>query len=151
MLYIQYIELKNKYIAAQKEYDSIINEKENLFRATQPKGTDFSKEKVVGGTSSNPFDNYIIESELKGLDKRLEIARSILEARKVLYQLKEEELKLSKDVYDRVYVYKELYKLQVYKVAGLVGYSEPQIYRILRKIKKNIKMIDNDSKTIVKC
>lgn len=151
MLYIQYIELKKKYIAAQEDYDSIINEKENLFRATQPKGTDFSKEKVVGGTTSNLFDNYLIESELKGLDKRLEIARSILEARKVLYQLKEEELKLSKDVYDRVYVYKELYKLQVYKVAGLVGYSEPQIYRILRKIKKNIRLIENDSKTIVKC
>ena len=145
MLYIQYIELKNKYIAAQKEYDSIINEKENLFRATQPKGTDFSKEKVVGGISSNLFDNYLVESELKGIDKRLEIARSILEARKVLFQLKEEELKLSKDVYDRVYVYKELYKLQVYKVAGLVGYSEPQIYRILRKIKKNIRLIENDS------
>lgn len=149
MLYIQYIELKNKYIAAQKEYDSIINEKENLFRATQPKGTDFSKEKVVGGMSSNLFDNYLVESELKGIDKRLEIARSILEARKVLYQLKEEELKLSKDVYDRVYVYKELYKLQIYKVAGLVGYSEPQIYRILRKIKKNIKMIENESKYII--
>ena len=149
MLYIQYIELKNKYMAAQKDYDSIINEKENLFRATQPKGTDFSKEKVVGGISSNLFDNYLVESELKGIDKRLEIARSILEARKVLYQLKEEELKLSKDVYDRVYVYKELYKLQIYKVAGLVGYSEPQIYRILRKIKKNIKMIENESKYIV--
>lgn len=151
MLYIQYIEFKKKYTAAQKDYDSIISEKEKLFRATQPKGTDFSKEKVVGGTSSNLFDNYLIESELKGIDKRLEIARSILEARKVLFRLKEEELKLSKDVYDRVYVYKEIYKLQVYKVAGLVGYSEPQVYRILRKIKKNIKVIENDSKSIVKC
>jgi hypothetical protein len=149
MLYIQYIELKKKYTAAQEDYDSIINEKEKLFRATQPKGTDFSKEKVVGGISSNPFDNYLIESELKGLDKRLEIARSILEARKVLYQLKKEELKLSTDVYDKIYVYKEMYKLQVYKIAGLVGYSEPQVYRILRKIRKNIKMIENDSKTIV--
>jgi hypothetical protein len=149
MLYIQYIELKKKYTAAQEEYDSIINEKENLFRSTQPKGTDFSKEKVLGGMSSNPFDNYLIESELKEIDKRLEIARSILEARKMLFQFKEEELKLSKDVYDRVYVYKEMYRLQVYKVAGLVGYSEPQVYRILRKIKKNIKMIENESKNIV--
>lgn len=149
MLYIQYIELKKKYTAAQEDYDSILSEKEKLFRSTQPKGTDFSKEKVSGGTSSSPFDNYLIESELKGIDKRLEIARSILEARKVLFQLKEEELKLSKDVYDRVYVYKEMYKLQVYKVAGLVGYSEPQVYRILRKIKKNIKLIENDSKYVL--
>jgi hypothetical protein len=150
MLYIEYNEYKIKYYAAQKEYDKILSEKEALFLKTQPKATQYDKETVSGGSPSNAFDEYLIAKEKKQIDKKLEEARSILEDRAKLLKLKEEELRLSHNPYDKIYIYKFVDRLKVYKICRLVGYGEAQVYRILRIIRKNVKMIENDRKLILK-
>ena len=144
-MYKEYLVYKKKCEAAQKIYDNILSEKEELFRMTQPQGTDFSKEKVSGGEKNNAFDSYLIQDEFKQLDDRLNIARSILEDRIRLLRLKEEQLRHSSNPYDKAYVSRYLDKKQVFKVAKEIDYSEPQTYRILRIIRKDVKMIENDS------
>ena len=145
MIYIEYHELKNKYYVAQKEYDKILSEKEELFSKTQPKATEYDKEKVSGGSPSNSFEDYLIIKEKKQLDERLEESRSILEDRVRLLKLKEDELRLSNNPYDRIYYYKYVLKLSPYKMKRNVGYEVSQIYRILRIINKNLNMTQKDT------
>ena len=144
-MYKEYLVYKKKCEAAQKIYDNIVSEKEELFRMTQPQGTDFSKEKVSGGEKNNAFDSYLIQDEFKQLDDRLNIARSILEDRIRLLRLKEEQLRHSHNPYDKAFVYRHLERKFVYQVAQKISYSESHTFRMLEKIAKDIKMIENDS------
>lgn len=134
-----YEEYKNKYYETQREYDIILTEKEKLFRMTQPSAIKFDKEVVSGGVVDNMFERYLILKEEKKIDQRLEEIKSILDDRERLLKLKEQELRASTDVKDKIYKYKYLDKLKVFKIAKLVGYSEPQVYRILKAIRNNLK------------
>lgn len=134
-----YEEYKNKYYETQREYDIILTEKEKLFSITQPSAIKFDKEIVSGGVVDNMFERYLILKEEKKIDQRLEEIKSILDDRERLLKLKEQELRASTDVKDKIYKYKYLDKLKVFKIAKLVGYSEPQVYRILKIIRNNLK------------
>lgn len=138
MIYVIYEEYKNKYYETQKEYNIILNEKEKLFMITQPSAVKFDKEIVSGGTTDNTFDRYLILKEEKKIEQRLNEIKSILDDRERLLKLKEQELRASTSVQDKIYKYRYLDKLKVFKIAKLVGYSEPQIYRILKTIKREI-------------
>ena len=139
MIYIIYEEYKNKYYETQREYDIILTEKEKLFSITQPSAVKFDKEVVSGGITDNTFERYLILKEEKKIDQRLEEIKSLLDDRERLLKLKEQELKTSTNIQDKIYKYRYIDKLKVYKIAKLVGYSEPQIYRILKTIRNNIK------------
>ena len=139
MIYVIYEEYKNKYYETQKEYDIILNEKEKLFMITQPSAVKFDKDVVSGGITDNTFERYLILKEEKKIDQRLEEIKSILNDRERLLKLKEQELRASTSVQDKIYKYRYLDKLKVFKIAKLVGYSEPQIYRILKIIRNNLK------------
>lgn len=139
MLYVTYEQFKAKYYETQKQYNEILNEKEQLFLKTQPKAIKFDKEKITGGVSTNTFDEYLIEKEKKQIDERLEEVKIILEDRKNLLELKREELKASNNIQDKIYYYRYIDKMRVEKIGRLVGYGEAQVYRILRSIKNNVK------------
>ena len=149
MIYVEYHEYKNKYYAAQKEYDKILSEKERLFSKTQPGSIDYSKEPTSGGERKNAFDTFVINMENKQIDEKLEVARSILEDRTKLLKLKEEELRLSDNPYDKIYYYKFVKCLSPYKMKRYVGYEASQIYRILEKIEKKLNMTQKDIKNIL--
>lgn len=139
MLYVTYEQFKIRYYETQRQYNEILNEKEQLFLKTQPKATKFDKERVNGGVSTNTFDEYLIEKEKKQIDERLEEVKTILEDRKHLLELKKDELKHSTNIQDKIYYYRYIDKMTIEKIGRLVGYSRPQLYRILRTIKNNIK------------
>lgn len=139
MIYPIYEEYKNKYYETQKEYDNILSEKEKLFTLTQPSAVKFDKVVVSGGITDNTFEKYLILKEEKKIDQRLEEIKLLLDDRKRLLKLKEQELRSSTHIQDKIYKYRYIDKLKVYKIAKLVGYSEPQIYRILKNIKNNLK------------
>lgn len=150
MLYIEYEEYKAKYYEAQRKYDVILCEKEKLFSETQPKATNYSAEKVKGGEGfNNSWDTYLINVEEKNIDARLKVAKSILEDREMLLNMKKQELRLSNNIYDKIYIAKILENMRVNKIPRVVNYSEPQVYRILKIIRKNIKMIGNDRKKVL--
>lgn len=139
MIYIIYEEYKNKYYETQKKYDDILNEKERLFMITQPSSSKFDKERVSGGATDNTFDRYLILKEEKKIEQRLKEVRSILDDRERLLKIKEQELKESTDIYDKIYKYRYIDKMKVYKICKLVGYSEAQVYRILDSIRKSLR------------
>jgi len=139
MLYIEYENYKVKYYDIQKKYNEILNEKEELFALTQPKATTYDGEKVEGGTPKNIFDEYLILKEKKNIDERLDEVKSILMDREELLKSKEEELKNSKNLQDRIYVYKYINNLANRKISMLVPCGEATVYRILKIIKNNLK------------
>ena len=138
MLYVEFHEYRNKFHNAQKDFDSILSEKEMLFAKTQPKATTYDKEIVSGGLITNAFDNYVIEKEKKNIDKRLGEARSILEDRARLLDIKERELRQSKDWYDKVYVYRFIENMPVDKIKNIMPYCRANIYNLINKILENI-------------
>ena len=144
MLYIEYEEYLSKYHEAQKRYNEILNEKEELFSRTQPQAIKYDKEAVSGGKPGNTFDEYLIIKEKKNIDDRLEEIRSILDDRERLLKLKEQELRLSKDGYDKVYRCRYLDHLTIDKTSRIAIYSRSQVFNILKEIKKNIKNITLD-------
>ena len=138
MLYVEYHEYKTKFHNAQRDFDSILSEKELLFAKTQPKATTYDKEIVSGGLFTNTFDNYVIEKEKKNIDKRLGEARSILEDRARLLDIKERELRQSKDWYDKIYVYRFIENMPVDKIKNIMPYCRANIYNIINKILENV-------------
>lgn len=139
MIYIIYEKYKKYYYDTQNRYNEILTEKERLFSITQPKATDYGKEKASGGKPSNPFDEYLIQKEKKQIDARLKEVKSLLEDRERLLRLKRDELRASNNIHDKIYRYRYIDKMRVQKIVKLVGYSEAQVYRILKVIKNNIK------------
>ena len=136
MIYEEYEEFYAKYLNIQKIYDDILSEREKIFNKTQAKAITYDKEKVKGGTTDNAFDTYLIELERKKIDERLTEAKSILDDRGRLLKLKEQELRASKALYDKIYVFYKLENLKVYSIAKTINYSESQIYRIIHNIEK---------------
>lgn len=147
MLYKEYEEYKTKYYEAQNKYDEILSEKETLFIKTQPAAVDTTKDVVSGGGTNNSFDTYLIAKEKKKIDERLEESRSILEDRERLLKLKKEELKLSKDWYDKVYYHKYIENLSVNEIKYKIPYCRSNIYEMLKKINKNISLDKNGQKS----
>jgi len=139
MVYIAYEEYKSKYYEAQQRYNTVLNEKEELFSITQPKATDYKKEIVKGGSPVNTFDKYLILKEKKQIDQRLQEIKAILDDREKLFKLKEAELRRSKDIQDKTYVYRYLDNLAIKKIALLISCGEATVYRILKSIKNNLK------------
>lgn len=139
MIYITYEEYKTKYLDAQKKYDEILSEKEELFIKTQPSSTTYDKEAVSGSiVHSDPFTTYAHKMQENKVDERLDAARSILEDRRRLLKLKEEELRQSKNWEDIIYVQKYLENKPVKVIKARMPYCRSSIYGILKKIEKNI-------------
>ena len=139
MLYIEYEEYKGRYYEAQRIYNDILNEKEELFAKTQPKTTKITGEKTDGGKRENLFDEYLIQKERKNIDKRLEEAKSILDDRERLLKLKELEVRASKDSHDKIYRCRYIDRLTIEKTCRISNYSRSQVFNILKEIRKHIK------------
>lgn len=136
-VYLEYESYKQKLYAAQNKFDKLLKRKEELFDMTQPTSPGMG-EKVSGGSPRNRFDSYLIQKEEENLDDLIDEARDILEDRVILLESKLEELKASKNLYDKIYYYRYVENYKINRIAKMVGYSEPQTYRILDKIKRQI-------------
>lgn len=139
MIYKEYEEYRTKYYEAQKTYDAVLNEKEILFLRTQPSAIVFDKEIVSGGTPSNAFDTYLIAKEKKQIDARLEEAKSILEDREKLLEIKEKELKLSNNIYDKIYYYRCLENRTPTQISFLIPCDRTTVYRYMKDIERDLK------------
>lgn len=135
MVYVQYERLKQKYLISQNNYDELIKDKEDLFATTQPKNQKYDQDRVSGGQTDNIFDRYLVRKQEIFLEERLEEARTILEDRKRLLDLKREELENSEDVTDRVYYLKHIKRVKNKEIAKQIGYSTAQTNRILKDIR----------------
>ena len=83
------------------------------------------------------MEQYVIQKEY--LNEKINQLNITLDDLYQVLKRKREELKLSKDPYDRIYYYREIERLNMYKIASLIGYSKEQTYRYYRKIKNDTK------------
>ncbi len=145
-LYQEYELFKLKLSETQMRYNRILSEKENLFARTQPQGIKLDYEPVSGGKFVNAFDQYLIDKERAKIDERLAEVKSILDDRKELMKLKEDEMRASKDPECKIYCLRYIDRIRVFKISKMVSYSEAQVYRYLDIIKKSVQEIHNDRK-----
>lgn len=137
MLYEDYEKFWCKIRKQESKLFNLINKREELFEKTQPKSTQYDKELVDGKNPVNMTEEYVVEKEyydikINHLNKTLDDLYQVLNR-------KREELKLSKNLYDRIYTYYYIERLSVKKIARLVNYSERQTRRHLENIDKKLK------------
>jgi hypothetical protein len=146
MIYKVYERYKKAYYESQEEFHNVLNKKEELFQKTQPQSTDYNKDKSSGGKPSNSFDNYLISLQEKDIDNKLNRCRKIMKDRKLLLELKEEELRKSKNKYDVAYVCRYLDNMSVKQIERKMAYCKTQVYGILKDIERNVKTEKNGKK-----
>lgn len=139
MIYEEYESIWNTIRKKEKELFELINKRDELFIKTQPKSSKFDKEKVDGKKTANMMEEYVIQKEY--LNERIMQLNITLDDIYQVLKRKRDELRQSKNIYDRIYYYRIIERLSMYKIAALVGYSKEQTYRYFKKIK----MTQNDT------
>lgn len=138
MLYVDYVILKQSYDESLRRLKELLDKKEEAFTRTLPNAIRYDLQKVMHSVSTNSaLDDYIMDVEK--IDQQIRSAKIILMERKDMLDLKEEELKKSRDTDDRVYFLKYIQRLTVEQIAIRMHYSEGNIYYHLAKIKHQIK------------
>ena len=140
MIYEEYESIWNTIRKKEEELFKLINKRDELFLKTQPKSSKFDKEKVDSKTTRNMMEEYVIQKEY--LNERIMQLNITLDDIYQVLKRKRDELKQSKNIYDRIYYYRIIERLSMYKIAALIGYSKEQTYRYLKKMK----MTQNDTK-----
>ncbi len=138
MIYRDYELCKSKYKEIQKRFDAVLTEKERLFVKTQPKAITYDKDKIQASHDANVLEDYVISCDDKNLDEKLNELRQLLEDRRMLLKVKEDELRRSQDKKDRIYVMLYLDCMSIRKVAESLNYSKTQVHRINEELKRDI-------------
>lgn len=141
MIYLEYEEYRMKFLSAQRKYDEVLTEKEDLFDRTQPQGVSFDKERVGGTSDHNSFDEYLVAVERKQIDERLAEIKNIMDKRYDLLMDKEDELRASQEIMDRLYVLRFLEHQKMQKIARQINYSESHIYRLMNQLLNEVRMM----------
>lgn len=136
MYYLEYEEIKRKYQKVQDKYNKLLDKYENVFNITQPKSTDYSKEKTNGGEFENSFDTYLIEEEKGKIKRNLRQTLELLNRRKTLFEQKKEELKNSTNVYDKVYYYRVILNKTATQISYLIPCDRKTTYNYMHSIEK---------------
>ena len=154
MVYPEYVQYKSKYEELQNRFANLLLEKEKLFTDTFPRGITYDKDKVQCMPDDNPLERYAVTMDEKQIDEKLDTLRRQIKDWSILIEVKENELRKSKDIPDRIYTLRYLDGVSVSRISNIVSYSKKQIYRILGKmdktISKNEKMTRNVTLNVLK-
>ena len=138
---MQYFLTHNKrycdYLQAQADLKEVLDEYDMVFERTQPKGN-YSER--VSGTPRNKTEEYVIEVERRQISRRIADAKMIIQAKKDLLDMAEEDLRKSRDIYDLIYTKKWIDHKRpkdIYRELDLMGmnYSRSHIYEIIKRIR----------------
>lgn len=114
MVFIEYEQYKRKYHDTQKKYDELLTKKEGI------------------------LSRKAYHRELKAINQRISDIQSLLNERELLFRLKEDELRNSKEPIDKVYYLRNIENMNVRRISKIVHYSETQVYRILNTINETL-------------
>lgn len=135
--YTDYESYLVRYERIQVQFVRVLLEKEKLLTRTLPSAIRYDKDKVQNTIDDNPLEDYIISVEEKELDVKIARLRRHLDDWRVLMDVKEQELRKSQVLIDRVYVMKYLDGLSVNKICRILHYEKTRIYELLTEIAKN--------------
>lgn len=130
-----------EYQQAQAVLNGIIEEYMQALQRVQPHSPCLSD--ATTGSRINRTEEYIIEVERKDLKRRAEDAERVLHLKRELLDLKEAELRKSKNVYDCLYAgkwidHKKVSEIQRELDLKGICYSTSQVYEILKRIRTEI-------------
>ena len=138
-LYIEFERISNKYSALQKAFTDTLLEKERLFMQTLPGAIRYDKDKVQATADGSPLEDYVVNVDTKELDAKLARYRALLDDWKVLMEVKEAELRKSKDIFNIIYVMRYIDGYPVSRIAKLLHYNRQWIYKKIRIMWKSDK------------
>lgn len=135
-MYLDYHQLLKKYKAAESNYYDALDKKSKLLYSVMPHAIEVNE--VVMHLSNTVSDTKLIDyaSKIDEVDNLINQTRNTRDM--LAYELKKMEflIKNSVDIKDKIYYYKWIKRMTPYKFHKLVGYSRPQVYRIISEIKK---------------
>ena len=138
MLYVDYVILKQSYDESLRRLKELLDKKEEAFTRTLPNAIRYDLTKVIHSVSTNSaLDDYVMNIE--AIEQEIRRARVIVYERKEMLNLKEEELRASRDTNDRIYVMRYLDNRKVSEIARKLNYVQETIYKRLNKIDKDTK------------
>jgi hypothetical protein len=138
MYYLEHNKRYCDYLQAQSDLNEVLEEYMIVFQRTQPKGN-YSER--ISGSPKNKTEEYVIELDRRQLNRRIADAKLIIQAKKDLLDMAEEQLRKSKDIYDVIYTKKFVDKKRpkdIYRELDLMGmnYSRSHIYEIIKRIRQ---------------
>lgn len=139
-MYLEHNRQYNEFVQAQNDLQAVIDEYVVVFQKTQPK---ISYGEHTSGNPTNKVEEFVIEVEQKQLKRRMAEAQQVLEAKKLLLDMAEEQLRKSRNIYDLIYLKKWVDHKRpkdIYRELDLMGmnYSRSQIYVIINRIKAQV-------------
>ena len=139
-MYLEHNKQYNEYLQAQQDLQSVLDEYMIVFQRTQPK---IKYGEHTQGNPTNKVEEYVIEVERRRLHERMAEAQKIIDAKKVLLDIAEEQLRKSRNIYDLIYTKKWVDKKRpkdIYRELDLMGmnYSRSHIYEIIHRIEAQI-------------
>lgn len=137
MYYLEHNKRYCEYLQAQRDLNEVLEEYMIVFQRTQPKGN-YSER--ISGSPKNKTEEYVIELDRRQLNRRIADAKQIIQAKKDLLEMAEEQLRKSRDIYDLIYTKKFVDRKRpkdIYRELDLMGmnYSRSHIYEIIKRIK----------------
>lgn len=151
-LYLIHRKYYLSFLQAQNNLEEILNEQEMLIQRVEPKSSLAEHEREF--MASNPTtggriltrkaEEYAIEVERRKIKERLAEAREILSDRKLLLEIKEEELRKSKDIYNRIYTCKWVDGMKAQAIIDETGYSRSQVYNIIDHLTAQLERSTDD-------
>lgn len=140
MNYLEHNKQWVEYQQAQADLQEVLDEYMIVFQRTQPK---VKYGERVSGNPVNKTEEYVIELENRRIKERMAEAQEIIEAKKVLLDIAEAELRKSNNIYDLIYTKKWVDHKRpkdIYRELDLMGinYSRGHIYHIINRIKAQI-------------
>lgn len=142
------------YLRAQKAVEEIIDQQEMLIQRLQPKSSLAEHERehlpanpTGGGQKVNKAEEYVISMEQLMIKARLAEARAVLNNRKILLDLKEEELRKSRDIFNMIYTLKWVDNLKSELIIEETGYSRSQVYNIINQLERQLERSNDDEGT----
>ena len=142
MIYVDYVILKQSYDESLRRLKELLDRREEAFTRTLPNAIRYDLQKVMHSVSSNSaLEDYIIDNE--HLEQQIREAKILVMDRKEMLDLKEEELRKSADVDDRVFYLRSIQKLKVDQIALKLHYSDrASVYYHIRKIKHELAKVN---------
>lgn len=134
-VFVDYVILRQSYDESLKRLKELLDRKEEAFTRTLPSAIRYDLQRVVRSPSLiSPLDEYVMDIEK--IDQQIREARIIVIDRREMLDLKEQELRESKDTNDRIFVLRFIEHWKVDRVARKLYYSVDTIWYRERKIKK---------------
>lgn len=137
-----YEEYYRKYLSLKKVKEKINrleSKKITLMSSSEIKSSDPSKDTIKTNTIGDVIGNCVAELEL--IEQNLQRENNL--KKEILGQLskKEEELRESKEILDKIYLYKFIDRMKYHQICKKINYEKSSFYNFLDEVEKKLKEI----------